>query len=176
MAQYEKGIFIGKFYPLHEGHLATLRKLAEASNEAFLIFYNDPRAESKLAFQLGTDYDIHLRIHDAQEIVKDIKNVAIKVLNIPPEITFPKDFLKIKSMIEEQIGGEADVQIFGAEEESIYLPFKYTDSYMLSPPYEVENEEGIIVSLHATAIRNNYPFYKKYLPAQVKRGLDTVKL
>lgn len=171
MPEFEKGIFIGKFYPMHMGHLSTLRALAEKSKEAFLIFYNDERAEEKLAAQLGINYDINQRVLDAKEIVKDIGNVTVKILTIAPEVVFPADFLKIKAMVEEQINGQADVQIFGAEEESIYLPYKYTDAYLLGPYYDVENELGDTVPLHATAIRNNYTYYKKYLPAEVQKSL-----
>ena len=74
-------------------------------------------------------------------------------------------------MVEDQISGQADVQIFGAEEESIYLPYKYTDAYLLGPSYDVIGELGNTVPLHATAIRNNYSFYKKYLPSQVQKTL-----
>lgn len=171
MPEFEKGIFIGKFYPMHMGHLSTLRRLAERSQEAFLIFYNDEQAEERLAAQLGFNYDIEQRVADAKEVVEDMGNVVVKVLTIPSEITFPADFMKIKAMVEEQIQGKADVQIFGAEEESIYLPYKYTDSYLLGPSYDVEDERGNIVPLHATVIRNNYPYYKKYLPTEVQKTL-----
>ena len=97
MHEFKKGIFIGKFYPMHMGHLSTLRTLAEKSQEAFLIFYNDQRAEQELAAQLGINYDINQRVLDAREIVKDIGNVSVKILTITPDVTFPADFLKIKA-------------------------------------------------------------------------------
>ncbi len=160
---------------MHMGHISTLRKLAEKTQESFLIFYNDQRAEDRLATQLGIGYDIHQRVRDTQEVVKDMGNVTVKLLTIPPEITFPKDSLRIQAMVEELIGGRADVQIFGAEEESIYVPYKYTDAYLLGSPYEVQNESGDKVALHATAIRNNYSFYKKHLPVRVQRTLDALE-
>ncbi len=172
MHKFEKGIFIGKFYPLHIGHLSTLQILAEKSQEAFLIFYHDEQVEERLAAQLGSAYTIQQRVNDAQEIVKEFGNVTVRVLSVPPEITFPRDFLKIKKMIDELIEGEADVQIFGADEETTYLPYKYTGSYLLGPPYEVEDEAGNIVSLHASAIRNNYSYFKKYLPTRVLKTLS----
>ncbi len=156
---------------MHLGHLSTLRTLSKEAEEVFLFFYNDPKGEEKLAAQLGIDYNIEQRVLDAMKVTKDIGNVTVKVLNVPPETTFPADFLKIKKMVGEQIQGDADVQIFGAEEESIYLPYKYTDSYLLGSPYSVKSEEGKIVPLHATAIRNNYAYYKKYLPIEVQKTL-----
>lgn len=168
MSEFEKGIFIGKFYPLHLGHIATLQALAKKCQKAFLIFYYDKKAEEKLTSQLRTAYSIDQRVRDAKEAVKEIKNVEVKCVSIPVGITFPADFQKIKKLVEEQIGGIADVQIFGAEEEAIYLPYKYTDKYLLGSPYFIEDEEGRTVPLHATAIRNNYEYYNKYLPASVR--------
>lgn len=156
---------------MHIGHLSTLRTLSEKCNETFLIFYYDQKAEKKLADQLGVDYDIEQRIRDARQVVKDMGNVTVCKVTIPPDIRFPIDFLKIKAMVEDEIQGKADVQIFGAEEELIYLPYKYTDSYLLGAPYDVEDEFGKSSSLHATAIRKNYLFYKKYLPDQVQSTL-----
>lgn len=172
MSKFEKGIFIGKFYPLHLGHISTLKILADNCKEVFLIFYNDKEAEEKLSKQLGIRYDINQRANDAKAIVNDFGNVKVKVLTVPSDVTFPRDFLKIKQLVEEQIHGEADVQIFGAEEEAIYLPYKYTESYLLGEPYIVKNEKGDEVPLHATAIRKNYLFYKKYLPTQVQKSLE----
>ena len=174
MQKFKKGIFIGKFYPLHLGHLSTLRTLAVQSQEAFLIFYNDPPAEARLATQFGINYGIESRLRDARAVVRDMGNVTVLSLSIPPGITFPRDFLKVKKMVEEQIGGVADVQIFGEEEAAIYIPYKYADTYLLGAPYEVEDEKGSTAPLHATAIRNNYSFYKKYIPPEVQKALDKV--
>lgn len=172
MPNFKKGIFIGKSYPMHKGHLSTLRILSEKSEEAFLIFYYDQAAEEKLATQLGANYDIEQRVRDAEEAVQDMNNVTVKIVTIPPDISFPADFLKIKALVEAHIGGKADVQIFGAEEEAMYVPYKYTSSYLLGPPYDVTDEFGSTSPLHATAIRKNYLFYKKYLPMQVRNTLD----
>lgn len=174
MPNFKKGIFIGKFYPMHKGHLSTLRILSEKSEEAFLIFYYDQAAEEKLANQLGASYDIKQRVRDAQETIKDMTNVTVKVVTIPSEISFPADSLKIKALVEAQIGGEADVQIFGAEEEAMYVPYKYTSSYLLGPPYDIADEFGNTSPLHATAIRKNYQFYRQYLSAQVRNTLDNL--
>lgn len=175
MKRYTRGIFIGKFYPFHLGHLATLEKLAGECEESFLIFYYDPAAEARLAAELGESYDIHQRILDAQRATKDLPGVSVKILEIPSHIIFPRDFLTIKAMVKELIGGEPDVQIFGAEEESIYLPYKYSGAYLLGLPYSVVGEEGSNTSLRATAIRKNYPFYRQWLPEEVQESLDALK-
>lgn len=172
MAIYKKGVFIGKFYPMHNGHLSTLRKLAVACDEAYLIFYHDHKAEKRLASQLGADYAIQYRLEDAKQAVQGIGNVTVNVLTIGPDMTFPKDFLKIKELVKEQIKGTVNVQIFGEEEVSVYSPYKYSDAYLLGPAYEVTDEAGVITPLHATAVRNNYPYYRAHLPTAIRTRLD----
>lgn len=175
MKRYKLGIFIGKFYPLHMGHLTTLSALANVCDRAYVIFYDSRQGEERIAQKLGFTYAVDSRVRDARNALSKHKNISVIKVSIPDDLAFPNDFKKIKTIVEDTLGNKADVQIFGGEEKDIYLPYKYTDEYMLGPVYEVKDKENKPVSLHATLIREDYDFYKKYLPDDVRKTLDNIR-
>lgn len=175
MKTHKRGIFIGKFYPLHLGHVSSIVSLADMCDEAYLVFYNDENAERRLAEQFGHDYVIDLRIKDAKEVLKNISNVRIVRVDVPQAVSFPDDYQRIKDLVEEQIGGPADLQIFGSEERDIYVPFKYAHDYILGSMYVVETKAKDLVSLHATLVRNDYAHYKDFLPSAVRQAIHDIQ-
>lgn len=175
MKTHKRGIFIGKFYPLHLGHVSSIISLADMCDEAYLVFYNDESTEHRLAEQFGHDYTIDLRVADAKEALKNISNIHVVRVDVPQTINFPDDYQVIKSLVEKQIGGAADLQIFGSEERDAYVPFKYASDYILGSMYVVETDAQELVSLHATLVRNNYAYYKDFLPSAVRRTIHDIK-
>lgn len=173
--KYKTGIYIGKFFPMHLGHVSTIDMLSSACENTFVIFYNDKKAEEKLINQAGYNYTIDLRANDAKKIFEHRSNIVIIKLDVPNDIVFPDDYEDIKIMVQNIVGDEIDIQIFGCDEEAVYAPFKYADKYMLGCIYDIENNQSKITPLHSTLIRNDYYYYKKYLPSIVEQSITKLK-
>lgn len=171
---YKTGIYIGKFFPMHFGHISSVRTLASLCQTAFVFFWCEEKTEQKLMKEFGKEYFIDLRIADAQTIFKNSPNIKFVRLDISNSTTFPADYLKIKAQVEQIVGTTLEVQIFGAEERVIYEPYIYADSAILGSEYDIESETKEIISLHATSIRRNYAAYKKYLPTTIQNTLDSL--
>ncbi|MGE5456534.1 MAG: dephospho-CoA kinase [Ignavibacteriales bacterium] len=160
------GIYVGKFFPLHNGHINCINSLIKICDKVYVVFYNNPLKEAKLNQELS--YSIDERIMDAKEIFKN-DNVEIVNYNVNPNLIFPKDYLKIKEEILNVVGIEKfDIQVFGQEEEEIYKNYIYADRYIAEPLLLLPDNK----SFHATLVRNNYLKYRKYLPEIVRNRLD----
>lgn len=160
------GIYVGKFFPLHNGHINCINRLINICDKVYVVFYNDPLKEDKLNQELN--YSIDERIKDAKEIFKN-HNVEIVNYNVNPNLIFPNDYLKIKEEILNLVGIEKfDIQIFGQEEEAIYRDYIYADKYIAEPLLLLPDNK----SFHATLVRMNYLKYRKYLPEIVRNRLD----
>ena len=172
--KYKVGISIGKFLPMHLGHISGIQTLSYFCEKVYVLFYNDTKKERTITDAWGKAYPVNVRVADAEKVFKDCENIIIKIIDVPSDITFPNDYLKIKSMVEQLIGCEADAQTFGAEEIAIYEPYKYAREILPGTIHAVENQNGEIVPLHSTLIRNDYDFFKKYLPKVIRTTIDSM--
>lgn len=171
---YDNGIFIGKFYPMHLGHISAIMTLAYLCRLVYVFIYAEPEKEQELSNQFGRNYSAQLRLNDARKLFSGYKNIQIIKLDIPANTVFPNDHKLIRKMVEKSLGTKATLQMFGSEEKELYVPYAYAKEYYLSSAYMVEDENGELVSLHASQVRNNYDFYKKYLPSIVRESIDSI--
>lgn len=164
MKKFKTGIYIGKFFPFQEGHLVACKKILEYCDKVYVVFYYNEIAEKEILKSFN--YSINERIDDVRKILSNDYEV---VKFVPSNnLCFPKDFLKIKEELFNQIGvRKIDLQIFGSDEENIYKNYIYANEYIVSPNILV-NEKII----HATMIRNNYLKYKYLLNPIIRKRLD----
>lgn len=174
--KYKSGIYIGKFFPMHLGHISVIYTLESLCESVQILFYHDEMAEKRLASELGRDYAIDMRISDAQKIFDKNRNIEIKKLDIPSGVTFPTDRLKVKDLVKKIAGNNIDLQIFGSAERELCAVNKCAENFMLASMYEIESINNEIVELHSTLVRNNYGFYKKYLCSDVRRTIDNLSI
>jgi hypothetical protein len=174
--QYKTGIYIGKFFPLHLGHISTINMINSVCEKVYVIFYNDKNAEIKLIRQAGYSYDINLRINDAKRIFETNDDIIVTKLDIPADITFPDNYEDIKALVHALVADKIDIQIFGCDEKEIYAPYVYADEFMLGGIYAIEDKDAMIKPLHATLIRTDYDYYKKYLPSIVEQTITKLKI
>lgn len=173
--RYKTGVSIGKFFPMHLGHMSGIHTLEYFCEKVYVIFYHNKSQEERIINEWGVPYTINLRIADAQEVFKDYDNIIIVKVDIPDDLLFPDNYLDIKALVENAIGGTIDLQTFGAEERSIYEPYKYARNVVLGTIHAVETRDNKIVPLHATLIRDDYDFYKNSLSSTTQRTIDSLK-
>lgn len=165
MKKYKTGIYVGKFYPLQAGHLQTLDIISNECDLVYFVFYYNKEAEEKLKFEL--DYNIDERVEDTKKILEG-RNVEVIKFDLPSDLSFPKNYLKIKELIFKQIGvSSIDLQIFGEDDLDNYKDYIYADNYIVGPNIY---KEGI--AMHATLIRNEYDKYKFLLHPIIRKRLD----
>lgn len=165
MKKYKTGICVGKYYPLHAGHLQTVDIISKECELVYFVFYYDKEMEEKLKLEL--DYNINERIEDIKKILEG-RNVEIIKFDLPSNLTFPTDYLKIKELLFKQIGvSSIDLQIFGEDDLENYKDYIYADNYIAGPNIYKEG-----VALHATLIRKEYDKYKYLLHPIIRKRLD----
>jgi cytidyltransferase-like protein len=167
--KYKTGIYIGKFCPLHFGHLSLINSMLHKCEKVYVIFYNDKNIEYNIKINESFDYPIEERIKDAKEILSYNQNISVMEIVIPENIKFPEDKNLIKEQIKNKIRGNLDVQYIGLEEEQKYKDHIYADKYECAGIYTIEDGKCIIQeTLHASSIRKNINYYKKYLPRIIR--------
>lgn len=174
MKLYNTGIYIGKFFPLHNGHIMAINKISDLCEKVYIVFYYDEKNETQLSNLSNLYYYIDNRINDAKEIFKGT-NIEVVKYEVKQTHVFPRDFIKIKKDLFDIIGvKKIDIQIFGLEEEAIYKNYIYAQSYITSDPYfiEINNKK---VSLHASLMRGNIFQFKQYLPGIVFDSIQKSK-
>lgn len=165
MKKYKTGIYIGKFYPFHNGHLQALESLIDLCEKVFVVFNYDEKIENILKEEL--DYNIDERVDDTKKILKG-KNVEIIKFIQPQEFFFPKDHLEIRKKIFKQLKVQnIDLQVIGAEDEEKYKNYTLGDQYITSTMINIDK-----TILHATLIRNNYDKYKYFIHPIIRKRLD----
>lgn len=165
MKKYKTGIYVGKFFPLQTGHLQTLDIICRECELVYFVFYHNKKQEEKLRLEL--DYNINERIEDTKEITKN-RNVSIIKFDLPENLEFPNDYLKIKELLFKQIGvSSIDLQIFGEDDLDNYKDYIYADNFIVGPNI---HKDGI--TLHATLIRKEYDKYKYHLHPIIRKRLD----
>ncbi len=164
MQKYNNGIYLGKFFPFHEGHLKTLDVICEVCDKVYLVFFWTKDSEKLLSDIF--DYSLNERISDVRKIFGN-RNVEIIKYN-PGKLKFPNDFLEIKSELLKILGEKSiDIQIFGKDDETLYKDYIYADNYIIGKNIEVDG-----VNLHANLIRCDYDKYKNFLHPIVRKRLD----
>ncbi|MFI3260625.1 MAG: hypothetical protein R3Y13_02825 [bacterium] len=165
MKKYKTGIFIGKFFPFHNGHLKCLIELNKLCDTVYLILYYDHENELNLLKEFN--YNIDLRYQDIKKITENM-NVKCFLYNNSKGYKFPDDFLLIKSAIFKLINvKEIDLQIIGANEEAIYSKYIYANKYIVLKRNKVHENE-----LSATIIRKDFEKYKMHLPNVILNRFD----
>jgi cytidyltransferase-like protein len=171
--KYKTGIYIGKFCPLHFGHISLINSMLHKCEKIYVIFYNDKKIEDTIKINENFNYPIKDRIKDAKEVLAYNKNISVIELVIPKEIKFPEHKDLIKEKIKHKINANLDVQYIGLEEEQRYKDQIYADAYECAGIYTIEDEKEIIKqALHAKDIRKNIHYYKKYLPKIIRDKIE----
>lgn len=165
MKKYNTGIYVGKFFPFHKGHMNTLNTISSICNNVYLVFFYNEKMEYELTKELN--YSIDERISDVKEIIKN-DNIDIVKFSPSKDLSFPNDYIKIKKELLEKIGLDyIDIQIFGKDDENIYKDYIYAENYMIGDNIIIDERK-----LHATLIRENYDEYKKFLHPIIRIRID----
>ncbi len=170
MKEYSTGIFIGKFYPLHFGHISAIQTLREACEKSFVLFFYNPELDASLAEELGYEYPIDQRIKDCKSLYTktDIQILKLEVMDSRP---FPQNRDSILKEVKVTVPSGFEVQLIGGNESNFLIPHIYAKNFLLSSQYIIETENGTLESLHSSLIRKNFEYYSKYLPSVVLRRL-----
>lgn len=67
-----KGFIVGKFAPLHDGHIYFIKKALELCDELFIIVSSDPRFDDKLPKELKEPLSLYNRMNCLRDMVKDL--------------------------------------------------------------------------------------------------------
>lgn len=156
---------------MHFGHLSVINQMVLDCEKVYVVFYHDPKIEKDITEKFGCDYLIDKRVEDAQKVLSYNKTIKVIQIDAPKDISFPENGKIIKEKIKD-IVGSLDVQYIGLEEEDLYAPYIYADKYETAGLYIVENEQGKLQTLHAKDIRNNFDFYKQYLPKLIANNFS----
>lgn len=174
MKKYKTGIFAGKFFPMHQGHLNCIEKMSSLCEIVYFVFYNNEISELNRLKDGVLNYPIDRRIKDAKKI---FFNTNIKVINyeVNTMLYFPTDFEEVKKDLLNLIGEkEIDLQIFGEEEEEVYKNYLYAKEY-ITCKHCVIDIDGKKEQLRATLIRDNLTKLKDYVPDIVYRSIQKSK-
>jgi len=171
MKEYKTGIFAGKFFPLHRGHLNCIDKISSLCDTVYLVFYNNSISETKRMEEGSLNYPIDRRIEDAKKLFEGT-NVKLIDYKVNTELYFPIDFEEVKKDLLNLIGEkEIDLQIFGKEEEEVYKNYVYAKKYITCEHCDAEFD-GEKVPLRATVIRKNLNKLKNYIPDLVYKSIQ----
>lgn len=123
---------------------------------------------------VGYSYRIDDRVSDAKTLLENDR-IHILKLDIDDQRKFPENRDSILKRLKELLPINLDVQIFGQEESDFLIPHKYADQYLVASPYTVEDENGKLVSLHSTSVRDRYQYYKKFLPKIIRTRINNLR-
>lgn len=174
MKKYKTGIFAGKFFPLHKGHLNCIDKISSLCETIYLVFYNNSISELKRMEEKEINYPIEKRVEYAKKLF-DGTNVKVINYKVNTNLYFPTDFSEVKKDLLNLIGlEEIDLQIFGEDEEKIYKNFLYAKEYITCEHFKIQIN-GEEIKLSATRIRKDIAKLKEYMPDIIYNSIQEEK-
>lgn len=149
---YNVGVFPGKFFPPHRGHLGAVIRAATQSNRLYVVVSDDMDIANKKCDRDNLPYmPLGLRAKWLSVELQNIDHIKVIIVDetgIPP---YPHGCIPWSKKLIETVPEKFDV-IFGGEEE-------YRNTYMKSMPntaYEVFDRNRNRYPISATEIRRNY--------------------
>ena len=149
---YNVGVFPGKFFPPHRGHLGSIIRSATQVDRLYVVVSDDMNIANEICKKERLpNMPLELRAKWLSIELQNIDHIKVIILDetgIPP---YPDGCMPWSKKLFETVPEKFDV-IFGGEEE-------YRDTYMKSMPdvaYEVFDRKRNRYPISATKIRTDY--------------------
>lgn len=165
------GMFVGKFLPLHIGHINAIKKASKMCDKLFVVVGGDEIRCKKLCDEAKIPFiDLKTKTEWVKNELKDLKNVEVISFNEEGIPTMPNGWKEWSEKLKSLLCEKVDI-IFGSERDYC----KDYEKYFSESKYVLQDEFRKEVNISATKIRENpqkyfdylcdsaKPFFKKFL-------------
>ena len=160
MKKIETGVFIGKFLPLHLGHVKTIFKYSKKCKKFFLILADSNERSASICTEANLPIILpEQRLVWLKKIFGDKKNIQIEKMPKGMLETFPDGLEEWKENL---------FNITKAKEITWFVDKNYLDiSHKVFPEINFVGFDRTKINISASEIRNSISENKKYLPKEV---------
>lgn len=171
---YKVGVFPGKFFPPHRGHVNAIIHAATQCEKLYVVVSDNPDISRKKCLAVGIrDLPLHIRARWMAKELKGFDHIQVIILDETGIPEYPEGTVPWSKKLVETIPEKFDA-IFGGEVE-------YGDTYMVNFPgvsYVLYDYDRSRYHMSGTKIRNNPLKYWDYIlgcarPHFAKRVLIT---
>lgn len=165
MKQKTIGVIIGKFLPIHNGHLYLINKSATQVDKLYVIVDEHPESDRKKCEEAGIKYpDLLTRTKWMTSIYKDTPHIEVVAMSEEGIPTYPDGWQAWSDKVRETVG-EPFTHIFTSDAE-------YKDGYAKYFPEVTavfyDNDRKSTNGISATKVRNNIYKYWASMPSVVR--------
>lgn len=160
MRKIETGVFIGKFLPLHLGHIKTILKCSKKCKNFFLILADSNERSETLCLQAGLPAILpEIRLGWLNEIFSKNKNIKICRMDEGMLEAFPDKLENWKREL---------FEITKTKNLTWFVDKNYLDiSHKVFPEISFVGFDRTKINISASSIRLDVNANKKYLPKDV---------
>lgn len=148
---YKIGVYSGKFYPPHRGHLYAIMHASTRCEKLYVIVSHHPDLSKELSEKNNIPVmDLKLRAKWLSQELQGFDHIEVLMLDETGIPVYPYGWAQWSQMVRDLVPGKIDV-IFGGEPE-----YKaYNDQYFPEAVYEVFDHNRERYPISATKIRSN---------------------
>jgi len=158
------GLFVGKFLPLHLGHLNAIKKASLNCDKLFVVVGDDPIKNKKLCDEAHLPFiDLKTKTEWVKLETKDLKNVIVLPFDESGIKSSPFGWEDWSKKLKEILKEKIDI-IFGSEED--YAP--YYKIYFPESEYVLQDKSRKEVNISSTKIRSDIKKYFDYIAPSAK--------
>ena len=160
------GLIIGKFLPIHNGHLFFINKAATQMDKLVVIVDENPVADKKIAEKAGIKYpDLLTRTKWMTSIFKDVEHVEVLAMSEEGISEPPHGWKEWSDRVKETTKDFGITHIYTSD-------ISYKEGYeKYFPEWEhifFDNDRTATDGISATQVRANLPEYWGKLPSVVR--------
>ena len=155
------GLFVGKFLPVHVGHINQIKKCSNDCDELIVVIADSKKRSKQICKDAGikTIY-AKTRLKWLKKCLKSEKNIKFRKINQGMLEVYPNDLSKWKKKLKRAIKQKIDIWFIDKN----YL--KISKQYF--PEYNFEGFDRSEINISATEIRNNFEENIKYIAEPAK--------
>ena len=158
------GLFVGKFLPLHIGHINAIKKASNACDKLFVVVGDDPIKNKKLCDEAHLPFiDLKTKTEWVKAETKNIKNVVVVPFDESGIKSAPFGWEEWSEKLKELLKEKVDI-IFGSEENYA----SYYKKYFSESKYVLQDKDRKEVNISSTKIRSDIKKYFDYIAPSAK--------
>lgn len=167
MKKIEIGVFIGKFLPLHRGHVETILKYAKNCKKFFLILADSEDRSRKICKEANLPEILPKdRFLWMEEIFGKVKNISLLQMNEGMLEALPDHLEKWKTAL---------FSLVGTTNFTWFVDKNYLDiSHKVFPEINFVGFDRTQINISATKIRQDFESHKNFLPKPVYDYLKNI--